>query len=286
MHGRQIWPEVFALRSKSRVGAAVRNAVRRGIKLVVVAGGDGTIDSVAGALVGSSATLGIIPTGTRNNVAFSLGIPSNIADAVALLREGRRLKIDVGHAHSGRTSRWFLEAATLGLISTLYSSADEIQHGNLAHIGELLTKFASATASRLRMILDGRTQLDTTAHVLLISNMPFLGPHFQIASDVSFNDGRLDVFAFSDLTKLDLVSYAMQSIGGTVEDARIKHYRVKHLTIDSAPPMAVLADGVLLGHGRVTALVRPRALTVMAGAAIGGKSVPSPAINRDGAPHG
>lgn len=76
MQSRSILPEVFMVRPDSDVEGAVRSAVRAGIKLIVVAGGDGTIDSVAGALVGSSATLGIIPTGTRNNVAFNLGIPS------------------------------------------------------------------------------------------------------------------------------------------------------------------------------------------------------------------
>ncbi len=287
MQSRQIWPEVFTVRPNSRVGAVVQNAIKRGIKLVVVAGGDGTIDSVAGAMAGSSAALGIIPTGTRNNLALSLGIPSSIADAVALLSEGRQLKIDVGYMHSGRTSRWFLEAATLGLLSDLYPVADDIQHGDLTQIGNLLGTFISSTASRLRVILDGRERVNTTAHMVLIANMPYLGPHFQVAPDVSFNDGLLDVLVYSDMSQMDLIAYTMQSIGGAaVEDARIKHYRVQHLTIHSDPPMPVLADGVLLGQGPVTALVRPRALTVMAGKGIAGEHVASPAMDGEGVSHG
>ncbi len=283
MQSRQIWPEVFTVRPNSRVGAVVKNAIRRGIELIVVAGGDGTIDCVAGAMVGSSATLGIIPTGTRNNLALSLGIPSSIADAVALLREGRRLEIDVGNVHSGRSNRWFLEAATLGLLSDLYPVADDIQHGDLAQIGNLLATFISSTASYLRVILDGRDRLDTSAHMVLIANMPYLGPNFQVAPDVSSNDGLLDVFVYSDMSQMDLISHAMQSIGGAaVEDARIQHYRVRHLKIHSDPPMPVLADGVLLDLGPVTALVRPRALTVMAGAGIGEQPVASPAIDGEG----
>ena len=159
MQSQAIRPEVFMVRPNSRVGAVVKNAIARGIKLIVVAGGDGTIDSVAGTMVGSSATLGIIPTGTRNNLALSLGIPSSIADAVALLREGRRLKIDVGNVRSGRTSRWFVEAATLGLLSDLYPVADDIQHGDLTQIGNLLGTFISSTPSRLRVVLDGRERV-------------------------------------------------------------------------------------------------------------------------------
>jgi diacylglycerol kinase (ATP) len=289
MQSWHILPEVFMVRPDSRVETVVRSAIRGGIKLVVVAGGDGTIDSVVGAMVGSSATLGIIPTGTRNNVAFNLGIPGTVADAVALLREGRRLKIDVGNVRSGRASRWFLEAATLGLLSDLYSAADNLQHGDLAQIGNLLSTFVASTPSRLRMILEERKRLDMSAYMVLIANMPYIGPHFQISRDVSWNDSRLDVFVFSDMSKLDLISYAMQSTAGAVEDARIKHYRVKRLKIHSDPPMPLLADGVLLDQGPVTVLVHPRALKVMVGAAdamMEGRPEASPAKDREVVSHG
>ena len=267
MQDHNIVPEVFMVRPDSRAEAVVRSAIRRGIKLIVVAGGDGTIDSIAGAMVGSSATLGIIPTGTRNNLAFNLGIPSTIAEAVALLREGRRLKIDVGYVRSGRASRWFLEASTLGLLSDLFPVADNIQHGNVAQIGELLSTFFSATPSTLSMVLDNDKRLDMTTHMVLIANMPFLGPRFQIGSDVSFLDNRLDVFVFSDMNKLNLISYVVQAIAGPVENPSFQHYQVRRLKINSAPEMLVLADGSPLGQGTVTAEIRPRSLAVIAGLA-------------------
>jgi diacylglycerol kinase (ATP) len=246
----------------------VHSAIKGGIKLVVVAGGDGTIDSVIGAMIGRSATLGIIPIGTRNNLAYNLGIPSTIPGAVALLREGRRLKIDVGKIRHGRASRWFLEVATLGLLSDIYPFADSVQHGDLTQIGNLLSTVVSSTPSRLRMTLEGRSKrIDMSAYMVLIANMPYIGPRFQISPDVSWNDNRLDVFVFSDMSKLDLISYAVQSTSGAVVDARIKHYRVKRVNIHSDPLMPVLADGMLLEPGPVTAQVHPRALAIMGGAA-------------------
>ncbi len=272
MQDQQIWPEVYTVRPDSQLETVVHNAIKTGIKLIVVAGGDGTIDSVVGAIVGSDATLGIIPTGTRNNVAFNLGIPGDIASSVALLRQGRRLKIDVGRVHCGHSRHWFLEAAALGLVSDLYPLADDIQHGDLTMIGGLLAKFVSATPSRLHMAYDGRRQLSASAHMLLITNMPFLGPHFQISPNVSFRDGRLDVFTFSDMSKLNMISYAMLSQIGLAADVGIKHYRVKHVKIRSVPHMPVLADGLLLGEGSLSVHIHPRALTVMAGSALTGKS--------------
>jgi diacylglycerol kinase (ATP) len=275
LQSRQISPEVFMVRPNSRVGAVVQNALRRGVELVIVAGGDGTIDSVAGTLVGSAATLGIIPTGTRNNLALSLGIPSGIAEAVAVLCEGRRLRIDAGNVRSGRGSRWFLEGTTLGLLSDLYPLADDIQHGDLTQIGSLLGTFISSTPSRLRVVLDGRDRLHLAAHMVMIANMPFLGPNFQVAPGVS-----------SDMSQMDLIGYTMQALGGAaVEDARIKHYRVQRLTIHSDPPMLVLADGVSLGQGPVTAFVRPNALSVMAGEVTAGETIASPSADGEGASH-
>lgn len=267
LQSNNILPEVFMIRPDSQVEAVVRSAIREGVKLIIVAGGDGTIDSVMGAMVGSSATLGIIPTGTRNNVAFNLGIPATIPEAINLLREGRRLKIDVGTIRSGRARQWFLEVASLGLFSDLFPAADDLQHGDLAQIGNLLSTFVSSAPSRVHVSLDGRHEIDTNAYVVLIANMPYIGPRFQISSKVSWNDNRLDVLVFSDMTKLDLLAYAMQqSTLGTVDDPHIKHYRVRELTLRSDPKMPVLADGVTLEQGTVTARVHPHALSVIAGA--------------------
>ncbi|MBE0680871.1 MAG: hypothetical protein IH589_03070 [Anaerolineales bacterium] len=267
MQNLNILPEVYMVHPDSQIESVVRSAIKRGTNLIVVAGGDGTIDSVIGAMIGSSATLGIIPTGTRNNLAFNLGVPSTIAGAVALLRKGRRLKVDVGKIQHGRSGRWFLEDATLGLLSDIYPFADSVQHGDLTQIGNLLSTVVSSTPSQLRMILEGRKKISISAYMVLIANMPYIGPRFHISPKVFWNDNYLDVFVFSDMSKLDLISYAVQSTGGAVEDARIKHYHVKRLTIRSDPPMPVLADGIPLEQGPVTASVYPRALAIMGGAA-------------------
>ena len=203
----------------------------------------------------------------------------DIASSVALLRQGRRMKIDAGKVHCGHSRHWFLEGVALGLISDLYPMADDIQHGKLTMVGELLSKLVSATPSRLRLVLDGNKHLGTTAHMMLITNMPFLGPHFQISPNVSFNDGRLDVFTFSDMSKLDMLSYAMLSRGGSLEDAGIMHYRAKHVNLVSNPQMPVLADGILLGQGSSSVHVYPRALTVIAGTELTGQSATTAVID-------
>ncbi len=275
---QRIEAEVFLVQPESRLRTIAHNAVRAGARMVIVSGGDGTIENVALGLVGSRTTLGIIPTGTRNNIARSLGIPTdNLADAVTLLRKGRRLKIDVGQVRHRKASRCFLEAGAIGLASALYPSADDIQHGDLGKIGEFLSTLISATPSEIRLRLDHhRKEIVTHAHLVLVANMPFMGANYQIAPDVEFNDRQLDVFVYSDLSKRDLIGQAMQS-PTSAPDARIQRFRAKAIAITTNPAMPVMADGVFLGDGPVTLTLQRHRLRVMAGPASVVATLPVPA---------
>lgn len=266
---QQIEAEVMVVQPEMRLSALARSAVRAGAKMVIVSGGDGTIENVALGLVGSRTTLGIIPTGSRNNLARSLNIPTDsIAAAAALLRNGRRLKIDVGHVRHRKARRCFLEASTIGLVSALYPSADDFQHGDLGKITEFISTLVSAAPSEIRLRLDHRRkEIVTHAHMVIVANMPFMGANFQIAPDVVFDDRQLAVFVYSDLSKRDLIGQAMQS-STTAPDARIQRFHAKTISITTQPAMPVMADGVFIGEGAVTVTLHPHRLRVMAGPAV------------------
>jgi diacylglycerol kinase family enzyme len=270
MQGWQILPEVFLVHPAAPLEQVARDAIRRGIKLIVVSGGDGTIDAVAGGLVGTDAVLGIIPTGTQNNTARSLGIPlDDIPGAVGLLRRGRRLKVDMGKARHGEVEHWFLETASVGLLSALYPAADDIQHGEFARIGDLLATLISSKWADITITMkgesQGREQIKTKAHMVMVSNMPYIGAQFQASEDISFKDSKLDVFVFANLNKLDLIGYAVQAASGVPKDPRIQHYRVKRARIETDPEMSVMADGILLGEGQLEVSLHRQGLLVMAG---------------------
>jgi diacylglycerol kinase (ATP) len=274
---QQIQAEVILVQPELHLDEAALEAARGGAKMVIVSGGDGTIESVALGLVGSQTTLGILPTGTRNNVARSLGIPTNnIGDAVALLRGGRRLKIDVGQVSHPNASRGFLEAGVVGLASALYPSADDIQHGDLGRIPEFISTLVTAAPSEIRLRLDRqRKEIVTHAHLVIVANMPFMGANFQIAPDVSFDDRYLDVLVYSDLNKLDLIGQAVLSPAAL--DPRIQRFRAKTIAITTNPAMPAMADGVFLGEGAVVVTLQPHRLRVMAGPAGAATKVGTPA---------
>jgi diacylglycerol kinase family enzyme len=263
----QTWkflPEAFLVEPGCDLPGMIQDALAQGIRMFVVCGGDGTISVVARSLTGTHATLGIIPIGTQNNTALSLGIPSDVPAAIAILRTGRRIKVDVGMATCGKIKTPFLEVCSVGLVSTLFPSADDIQHGNLAQVGNFLATLAGSPPAEIHMVMDKKQEIHNLGHVLLVTNMPYIGFHYQVGSLASFEDGLLDVLFFADLSKLELLGYVLQGVGeGKPEDSRILHFHVRKVDIDTQPAMPVMADGNALGEGLVQIEVKRHALAVM-----------------------
>ncbi|MGD0707916.1 MAG: diacylglycerol kinase family protein [Anaerolineaceae bacterium] len=269
IHEMQTWklvPEAYLVEPGCDLPGVVKDALAQGFHMFVVCGGDGTISAVARTLAGTRATLGIIPIGTQNNTALSLGIPSDVPAAIAILRTGRRIKVDVGMATCGKINTPFLEVCSVGLVSTLFPSVDDIQHGNLARVGDFLSTLAASPPAEIHLLLDDKQEIHNLGHVVLVSNMPYIGFHYQLGSLASFKDGLLDVLFFADLSKLDLLGYVFQGVGvGKLEDSRIQHFRVHSVDIDTHPAMPVMADGNALGEGLVHIEVQRRVLGVMVG---------------------
>jgi diacylglycerol kinase family enzyme len=265
MQDWKLVPEAYLVEPGCDLVAMVQKALLEGIRMFVVCGGDGTIDAVAGTLVGTNATLGIIPTGTKNNVALSLGIPSDIPAAIAILRSGQRLRVDVGLVTFGEITRPFLEVCSVGLLSALYPAADDIQHGNISRIGDLLGTLVSSPPAEIHLLLNGKKKIKTQGHAVLVSNTPYIGPHFQVGTPDSLRDGLLDVLSFADLSKMELLDYAVQAAGSSpkLEDERIQHYHVHRVDITTNPATLVVVDGVTLGKGPLRIRVRRHTLAVM-----------------------
>jgi diacylglycerol kinase (ATP) len=267
MQAWKLVPEAYLVEPGCDLPDVVKRALEDGIRLFVVCGGDGTIDVIAGALAGTNATLGIIPTGTQNNVALSLGIPVDIPAAISILRTGQRVKVDMGMAACGEIKQPFLEVCSVGLLSALFPSADEIQHGNLIRVGDFLAALVASPPAEVHLTLDSTQEIHTMCHVVLVSNMPYIGPHFQVGTPASINDGLLDVLVFADLSKADLLGYAVQvaKSGVTLEDEHIQRYHVRRVDIDTKPTMPIMADGLALGEGLLRISVQRHALAVMVG---------------------
>lgn len=264
LQAQRIVPETFLVEPGCDLEGAVKQALEKGFRLFIVCGGDGTISAVARILAGTNATLGVIPIGTQNNVPLSFGIPDDIPAAIALLRTGKRVKVDLGLATCEKTVLTFLEGVSIGLVADLFPTVDDIQHGDLSKIGEVFKTLSSSPPAEIRLFIDQKKKIHDLGHVVLVTNMPFMGFHYQVCPAKSFRDGFLDVIHMADLTKLELLKHIFFGIGmDRPEDSRIKHFRMRKLVIDTNPAMSVMADGIMLGTGQVTIEVLHHALTAI-----------------------
>jgi len=281
----QAWnlvPEPFLIEPDCDLDKVVSDAITHGIKMIVVCGGDGTVESVARAMIGKDAVLGIIPGGTANNVALSLDIPKDIPSAIAILRNGKREKIDVGMATIGKLVTPLIEVCSVGLFSTLYASADDIQHGDMSKVGDFVSKVFATPPSEIHFTLDNKKEVQKLGHIALITNMPYIGPNLQVGALNAHRDGLLDVLFFADLNKLDILGSIVKGIGlNTADDPRIQRYKVRKITIDTEPPMPILIDNVTLGEGAVHIEVKRRAFQVMTGRRVPKRAEGNPTIEND-----
>jgi diacylglycerol kinase (ATP) len=151
----------------------------------------------------------------------------------------------------------------VGLLSALFPAADDIQHGNLARVGDFLATLVASPPAEMHLILDNKQEILTQCHVVLVSNMPYIGPHYKVGNSAAMNDGLLDVLIFADLSKMDLLGNIVALARGGAEDERIQHYHVRRVEVHTNPALPVMADGLASGVGSLLISVQPKALAVI-----------------------
>ncbi|HEY9909668.1 MAG TPA: YegS/Rv2252/BmrU family lipid kinase [Thermosynechococcaceae cyanobacterium] len=242
------------------------DAAKAGAKLVIVAGGDGTIEAVARGLMHTQTVLGIIPLGTRNNIAASLNIPSDLTQAIQTLVEGERDRFDMGKA----SNYYFMEVVGVGLEASLFPCGDEVKEGikknslvALKSIFSGIKTFLQFRPHRLVLRFDGRRMRRLRTLQVNICNSPRYGVEFALAPEAKMNDGKLDVIYINDPSKWDhLRQFFTAMRGERLPHKRLKTYRASKIEVRSYPPLDVHADGECLGTTPVTVVVIPRALWI------------------------
>lgn len=241
-------------------------AAKAGAKLVIVAGGDGTIEAVARGLVHTQTTLGILPLGTRNNIAASLKIPSDLTQAIQTLVEGERDRFDLGKANNS----YFMEVVGVGLEASLFPCGDEVKEGiknnylvALKSLFSGVKTFLQFRPHRLVLRFDGRRIRRLRTLQVNICNSPRYGVEFALAPEAKMNDGRLDVIYLDNPSKWDHLRHFFTAMRGEqLPHERLKTYRASKIEVRSYPPLDVHADGECLGTTPVTVEVIPRALWI------------------------
>ena len=259
-----IEPELYYTTLEDAGKGLATQAAAEHVELVIAAGGDGTIHAVAAGLIGTQSTLGVIPTGTMNNLAHSLNIPDTIPAACEAIAKGETRLIDVGKVNE----QVFLEVAGVGLEAALFPAAEEIkQPGLLSTLHGLVSSLKTLLNFKptiIRITFDNRQRRPYEALQVTICNAPFYGMHLEVVPDIVMDDGLLDVVVYRNFSKLEYLRHAIAiSQGRHTYQPKIVHRRVKSLRINSDQPLDIQVDGVLQGTTPAEVTILPGALRVL-----------------------
>ena len=243
--------------------------------LLVVAGGDGTINDVVNGLgragFPEGVTLGILPAGTGNDLAATLCIPEDpdLAKDVILQNRGRWL--DVARVRSdGIGERFFINVATGGLGAEISDANDEElkrRWGKLSYLRASLEVARNFDGRELTLYIDGEER-QVEAVNIAVGNCRYTGGGWPATPKANPEDGLLDVVIIENLGVTDLLDLTPAVLGESdyLDSDGVLFVRAKEIRVDTQPPgLEFTVDGEVIGNEPAQFSVLPRALKVIVG---------------------
>jgi diacylglycerol kinase (ATP) len=254
--------------------AAGKRAVAAKPDALIVVGGDGMVNLGTNLVARTKVPLGIIPSGTGNDMARGLGIPFDNTEAAitvlvdALERPAR--SIDAGLIHymddAGRpATRWFACVLSAGFDAIVNERANAMRHpkGPSRYMIALALELARLKPIAYRLTLDGN-ELTTTGALISVGNNVSLGGGMKVTPDAVLDDGLLDVLVVQALSRTAFLRIFPRVFEGThVTDRRVSIYRAKRIRIESDGVVAY-ADGERIAQLPIDIEVVPGALRILA----------------------
>ena len=273
------WSEI-EVRVTERPGHArelAQESVDRGDPVLLVAGGDGTANEAARALVGSETALALLPVGSGNGLARTLGIPLEPRRALQALESGVTRRMDVGIANQ----RLFLNVAGAGFDAAVGAAFHERgarggRRGVLTYVHLALTMLFSHEASRFVLEADG-VRVEARAFLVGMANGRQYGGGAVVAPRARLDDGLLDFFVIDEAPPLEILLNAPRTFFGAIEGfRRYHHFQAARAALSSPGPFEHHCDGEPEGlTDSLSIAARPRALEVR---------VPRAAVDRPDGP--
>lgn len=241
-----------------------RRAVEEGFSRVVAVGGDGTTQEVVNGIIGSSAALGVIPTGSGNDFAKAIGVPLRLPEAVATLKGGRIRRIDL--ARLGE--RFFINGLGIGLDGAVAYRFRKMKRLG-GELGYLWGAIHEALTFRGFPVELKAPNWDCKSRALLtgVCNGRYLGGNFQLTPHAQVDDGLLDIYMIRDMSPLKrLIEIPKVRRGTHLSLKEVEIHRAPWVEITLGHPLPAHMDGETfrLEPGRVKVEVVPKALDVIA----------------------
>ncbi len=262
------------LRPTSRehgASAIASEAAQEGFDRIVVAGGDGSVNEAINGIAPhfDAVELGVLPFGTGNDLARSLGILPEDMEAACRFAFGPHVAaIDVVKVSSDHGKSYCVNAANGGVggrVSIDVRAEDKQRWGPMAYWMTSLSRLIDLQEFSVSMQLDDHT-MDFTTLGLAVANGRYVGGGFPIAPRALLNDGLLDVTVLPVLPMFELMAAGLNfTLGREHRDARVQHYRARRVRIHAEPDMPFSIDGETVVRMDATFEALPLALRVVVG---------------------
>lgn len=272
----------------SRPGEGIElaaDAARRGAKLIIACGGDGTISEVANGILnaGTGAELGILPSGTGGDFRRTIGIPPRSSDAALILRDGLTREIDVGKVIFQTTageqeSRYFVGVASFGMSADvigrvkkggpdwLPARGPNWLRGRLSFALAMGQTVVKTEASRVVIQLDEEASLRMNVANFCIANARYFGGGMKIAPHAKLTDGKFDVVSIGDMGAARILANAPRLyLGSHFGMSQVAHGLARKVVarpLNKDDVITIEVDGELPGALPATFQIIPGALRV------------------------
>lgn len=249
------------VRRRKELKKRIRQAVQSGAELIVVIGGDGTQTAAVAELAHKPAVMAVIPAGTGNSFAFSLGIKDDIDAAIDTIANGKEIFVDVGIVNG----TYFANFATVGLIA---EAANRTPRGLKKYVGPLAYGFTALGTFFHDKPFEMRVKwkkndLKIVTHQAIIASGRYFGWQ-PVTPNATLRSGELAFFAASGRTVADALKTNAALLRGDHTNLQNAHYfAAKRITIRTKPKQPLNIDGHALGSTPAKFRIAPRALRVM-----------------------
>lgn len=239
--------EVVHTQHKGHGGELASQAAASGVDIVIAAGGDGTVNEVASALMHTNTALGLIPCGSGNGLARTLGIPMDFNKAIEIISHYRPYAIDCGIADG----RPFFCTFGVGFDAAVAEKfALGKRRGKMQYVRSTLLEYLNFNPTSYAMEIDGEIYTEE-AFQIAVCNASQYGNNAYIAPHASLSDGLLDITLIRNGSILDQAMAGIGLLSGQIDKNRIiDTFKAKEITIIRLKEGPAQIDGEPLTMGR------------------------------------
>jgi YegS/Rv2252/BmrU family lipid kinase len=222
---------------------ATKKNLKNGFTNFIGVGGDGTIHYMANILAGTDKNLGVIPTGSGNDIAVNLGLPSDVKSCCRIIKKGATKRLDLGLIND---KYYYLCIAGSGFDSQVNDLANNTRlplKGPAKYSYSVYKTLITFKSKKFFMDYNN-SQREVFGMMITASNMPSYGGGMRITPDADPEDGLFDICIIKRMSKLHFIKVFPKVYEGKhIEDSNVEIFRTSYLKLDSEYRFSVFADG-------------------------------------------